>query len=372
MNLGVHSLQIRDSAEARRRLRLGITRSCDLDCFFCHGDGAAVRHFSQEVSALAPDEVAEVVRVASKVGVSKVKLTGGEPLLYRRGQSRITHVVAAASAAATECGVELSLVTNGIGLTPVTAQELKAAGLARVTVSLHAASAGTFEAYAGLRPGQGARTLEAVYKGIASAVDAQLGPVKVNTVVYYSRTIPARRNLSEIPTILRAARNLGVTEVKLFVVLQNPSLPPNSHEDAFVYWTDRLLDGLVPEDALLGMRELLSDQRLEQFAGPGSFSAVFDVTNADPTVPLVSFQNLKLRRPLRAGEQGECGCQEGAYALRVTPDGSVKSCLWDKGERNILEPLRRGDREAVARELRTGLDNLHAGAPRVVVAMPAA
>jgi cyclic pyranopterin phosphate synthase len=117
------------------------------------------------------EEIARVCRVFSGLGVSKVRLTGGEPLM-RASLERLVAMLAAID------GIEdVALTTNGT-LLEAKAAELKRAGLSRATVSLDALDGSVFRAMSGTRP-----SLAAVLAGIDAAGEAGLGPVKINTVV---------------------------------------------------------------------------------------------------------------------------------------------------------------------------------------------
>lgn len=138
------------------------------------------------------DELEQTVRAAVALGVTKVRLTGGEPLL-RRGVADLVAMIAAVP------GVEdLAMTTNGILLNHH-ANALQAAGMDRVTVSLDALDEETFARMNGV----GAK-LERVMLGIASAQQAGL-PVKVNMVV--QRGV----NEKEILPMVKWSREAGVT-----------------------------------------------------------------------------------------------------------------------------------------------------------------
>jgi cyclic pyranopterin phosphate synthase len=127
--------------------------------------------FLQRAELLTYEETARLVRVFAGLGVSKVRLTGGEPLL-RRDLHRLVTLLAATP------GIDdLALTTNGL-LLARDAAALRAAGLARVTVSLHSLRPETFDRLSGSR-GQ----LAGVLAGIEAAAAAGLAPIKVNAVV---------------------------------------------------------------------------------------------------------------------------------------------------------------------------------------------
>jgi GTP 3',8-cyclase len=154
-------------------LRVSVTDRCNLRCPYCLPREAFERGFSfmRRSELLTFEEIARVCRVFARMGVSKIRLTGGEPLL-RRDLEQLIAMLAAVD------GVEdIALTTNGT-LLAGKAQQLKEAGLSRATVSLDALDARVFQAMSGVR-----LSLAAVLAGIDAAGEAGLGPVKINTVV---------------------------------------------------------------------------------------------------------------------------------------------------------------------------------------------
>jgi cyclic pyranopterin phosphate synthase len=119
---------------------------------------------------MTPEEIQRIARVAASFGVSKVKLTGGEPLL--RGD--ILEIVRGIKSVPRIS--EVSMTTNGTLLTNL-ANSLKESGLVRVNVSLHTLEPETYELITGRN------ALERVVAGIKAALKAGLSPVKVNMVI---------------------------------------------------------------------------------------------------------------------------------------------------------------------------------------------
>jgi cyclic pyranopterin phosphate synthase len=156
-----------------RDLRISVTDRCNFRCPYCmpaevFGSSYA---FLPRDQILTFDEIVRVVRVAVGHGVTKVRLTGGEPLV-RREIERLVAMVAAVD------GVDdLAMTTNGAALAGK-AQALKDAGLGRITVSLDSLDAGVFEAMNGV-----GASLVRVLEGIDAAVAAGLAPIKLNVVV---------------------------------------------------------------------------------------------------------------------------------------------------------------------------------------------
>lgn len=149
-----------------RSLRISVTQRCDLACEHCHKEGQ--RQSTQEMS---PAEIERLVRIGASLGIRKVKLTGGEPLL----RDDIVDIVSRISPHLKE----VSMTTNGTRL-PELATKLRAAGLRRINVSLHTLDPSRYESICGHD------RLQQAISGIRAARDAGLDPVKVNMVVFRS------------------------------------------------------------------------------------------------------------------------------------------------------------------------------------------
>ncbi|MFF7888170.1 GTP 3',8-cyclase MoaA [Streptomyces sp. NPDC020794] len=155
-----------------RDLRISITDRCNLRCRYCmprehFGPG---HHYLNPADLLTFDEIARLARVFASLGVRKIRLTGGEPLL-RRGVADLVALLAAVP------GLDLAMTTNGL-LLPAFAKRLAEAGLRRVTVSLDALDDAVFRALVDT-----AVPVRRVLDGIDAAARAGLTPVKVNMVV---------------------------------------------------------------------------------------------------------------------------------------------------------------------------------------------
>lgn len=149
-------------------LRLSVTQNCNLKCIYCMPDDKGKETCNCE--SLTPDEIEKVVSVLASLGIKKVRITGGEPLL-RPDICEIIKRVAGIG------GIEdISLTTNGIRLAAL-AGDLKAAGLMRVNISLDSLKPEVFKKITG-----GGR-VEDVLDGIQKALDVGLRPVKTNTVL---------------------------------------------------------------------------------------------------------------------------------------------------------------------------------------------
>lgn len=149
-------------------LRISVTDRCNLRCIYCMPE-AGVDLFPRE-NMLSYEEIYQVARAAAELGITKLRLTGGEPLV-RADLSQLVAMLARLK------GIDdIALTTNGL-LLAQHAAELKAAGLRRVNVSLDSLQPQKFQ-----RITRGLR-LEQVLEGIRVAEELGLTPVKINTVV---------------------------------------------------------------------------------------------------------------------------------------------------------------------------------------------
>jgi cyclic pyranopterin phosphate synthase len=167
-------MQIRDALDRPLHdLRISLLDRCNFRCPYCmpetefHDD----YQFLTRSQRLTHDEILKVARVATGLGVSKLRLTGGEPLLDKK-------LPALVAGLADLPGVEdLALTTNAMLLAPI-AQELVDAGLQRVTISLDSIDDEVFRSMSG-----GRGDLGQVMQGLDAAVAAGLSPIKINVVV---------------------------------------------------------------------------------------------------------------------------------------------------------------------------------------------
>ena len=155
-----------------RDLRISVTDRCNFRCVYCMPKEVYGRdyHFLERRELLTFEEIERLTRAFAGLGVEKVRLTGGEPLL-RRELERLVAMLAAIP------GLDLTLTTNG-SLLPKKAQSLAKAGLRRVTVSLDSLDDEVFRTMNDVDV-----PVERVLAGIEAAAAAGLGPVKVNMVV---------------------------------------------------------------------------------------------------------------------------------------------------------------------------------------------
>jgi cyclic pyranopterin phosphate synthase len=170
-----------------RDLRISVTDRCNLRCPYCMPREVFGPEFPflERDKLLSFEEITTVVRVAAAHGVTKVRLTGGEPLL-RRELDHLVEMLARVQGVS-----DIALTTNGLLLARY-AQRLSDAGLDRVTVSLDALDKTALRSMsdAGVSP-------ELVLEGIEAATRAGLKPVKVNMVVRRGRNDHCVQDMAE-------------------------------------------------------------------------------------------------------------------------------------------------------------------------------
>ncbi len=160
-----------------RDLRISVTDRCNFRCTYCMPREVfgADHVFLPHEALLTFEEIARVAQVAAGLGVRKIRLTGGEPLM--RKQLEVLVGLLAGLRTPDGAPLDISLTTNG-ALLARKAQALADAGLRRVTVSLDALDDALFR-----RMSDGGVGVAAVLEGIEAAVHAGLAPVKINMVV---------------------------------------------------------------------------------------------------------------------------------------------------------------------------------------------
>jgi len=243
---------------------------------------------------MRPDEVGRIVEVASGLGISKIKLTGGEPTL----RPDVVDVVAAISQV--EGIRDLSMTTNGSKLAEL-AYDLADAGLMRVNVSLDTLDPMKFKLITGRD------RLQEVLEGIDMALDAGLRPLKLNMVLL--------RGLNDrvVWDMLEFARGKGAI-LQVIELVRAPGVPEAIYEAYHVG-----LDGLEAELSGMALRVIRRElQDRPKFFLPGG-------------------AEVELVKPVH--NSSFCAkCRR----LRLTADGKLKPCLMRPEALDLLGPLRAG------------------------------
>lgn len=269
-------------------LRISVTDRCNLRCIYCMPPEGVPQISHSEI--LSYEEIRAVVQAAAELGINKIRLTGGEPLV-RADLPKLIEMLSQIE------GIEeLSLTTNGTVLKKY-ARELKQAGLSRMNVSLDTLKADKFRYIT--RLGE----LEAVLEGIEAAKKAGFNPVKINIVVM---------------------RGINEEEIVDFARM--------TYEDG---WHVRFIE-LMP---FKGVTEFVPSNELRQrisllgklepctpVAGNGP-ALYYRLAGAQATIGFIS--------PLT-----ELSFCSRCNRMRLTPDGKLRPCLLGEDEIDLKMPLR--------------------------------
>ena len=181
-----------------RDLRISVTDRCNLRCTYCMPREVFGKEFVflPRAELLSFEEIQRIAGLFVQLGVQKIRLSGGEPLM-RHGVERLVEMLARLQGADGR-PIDVAMTTNGV-LLARKAQTLKDAGLSRLTVSLDGLTQETFQ-----RMSDSTEAVTTVLDGIAAAHAVGLAPIKVNTVV--KRGV----NEQEIVPLVRHFRNTGI------------------------------------------------------------------------------------------------------------------------------------------------------------------
>lgn len=274
-------------------LRISITDRCNLRCLYCMPSEGVCPAMHRDI--LRYEEIERIVRVAARLGVSKIRLTGGEPLVRRNIESLIS------SLKKIEGIEDLSLTTNGIFLEKY-AQRLAAAGLDRVNVSLDSLRE---ESYRQITRGG---DLAAVLRGLEAAKQAGLKPIKINMV--------PMRGINDDEVIDFARMTLD-TEYQVRFIECMPSAGADFWDPGKYMTTDEIRMLIEPLGALLPVRVRRN--------GPSKY---FRFPGAKGVIGFIS--------ALTHHFCADCN------RLRLTADGKLRPCLFSETEIDLKSALRSG------------------------------
>jgi cyclic pyranopterin phosphate synthase len=292
---------------ALRDLRISVTDRCNFRCPYCMPEEVfhGAYRFLPKTDILTFEEIERVARAAVGLGVKKLRLTGGEPLL-RSDLPRLVAMLAAID------GVEdLSLTTNGLLLAGYAAA-LRAAGLRRITVSLDSLDEETFKAMNGRRSG-----IAPVLAGIEAAERAGLSPLKINCVV--------KRGVNDAGVVDLAGRFRGTGHIVRFIE----------------YMDVGTLNGWRMDDVVPG-REIVA-----------RIGAHFPLEPVDPNYPGETANRYRY-----TDGQGEIGVIAsvtepfcgGCTRARLSCDGKIYTCLFAAIGTDVRGLLRAGATDADLRD----------------------
>jgi cyclic pyranopterin phosphate synthase len=287
-----------------RDLRLSVTDRCNIRCFYCMPDG--VVRFKPRSELLTFEEIERFVRVSASMGIHKLRLTGGEPLVRHQLPSLVARLVRIPGI------VDVALTTNGM-LLAEQAAPLRAAGLHRLNISLDTLRPETFQQIS-RREG-----LEQVLTGIATAQQVGFDKIKLNAV--------AIKHLTE-PDVVPLAHFARERRLEL----------------RFIEYMPLDADGKWSDDQVLSGGKII--ELLEAEFGPLAALPVADASQpaTDYTYTdhpaTVGFIN-----PVTQPFCGDCN------RLRLTAEGQVRNCLFSTVEWDARVLLRGGASDDELREL---------------------
>lgn len=280
-------------------LRISVTDRCNLRCIYCMPEQGVVWRPHDEV--LRYEEIETIVRAAAELGISKIRLTGGEPLV-RHG------IVNLVSKIARIPGIDdLAMTTNGILLARY-AQALADAGLHRVNVSLDTLDPQRFRRITRLGD------LSDVLTGIEAAREAGLSPIKINTVVI--------RGLNDDEVADLAAKSLEADWWNIrFIEL----MPVGNGELMSEEWEAKTV---TAEEIRLRIESALGPLQPARMSTGNGPARYYHLPGGRGTVGFIT--------PISEHFCYECN------RLRLTADGQLRPCLLSDREIDLRTPLRCG------------------------------
>lgn len=279
-----------------RDLRISLTDRCNFRCFYCLPNGEPP--LARKETILTFEEIARVSRIFVSLGVEKIRLTGGEPLIRRNVPTLV------AALAGLKPGLkDIALTTNGFDL-PRHAAALKAAGLDRVTLSLDSVDENNFKAITGVD------ALRKVLDAVASARSHGFHPLKLNAVIVRGR------NDHEITALAEFARreDVGMRFIE-FMPLDS------GHEwDQSLVVSGREIVAAIEDKFPL---ELIQDDRGSETAWKYRFA------DGSPG-------EIGIIAPVTEMFCGACS------RIRLTADGQIRTCLFSTVEHDLRSVVRSG------------------------------
>ena len=301
-----------------RDLRISITDRCNFNCVYCLPETEEAANFYQPVATgakrpasvpgkllypwkprsqiLSFEEITRVAQVAASLGVDKIRITGGEPLLRRGVESLISQIAAIDSIR------DLSLTTNGTHF-PRLAKCLKEAGLGRVTLSLDSLDRDNFKKITG-RDG-----LAEVLKSIRLAKSLGLTPVKVNAVII--------RGLNEHEIVRLAKFAMDEDIIMRFIEF----MPLDSRQA----WRR---DHVVSGDEIAGRIQSKYPLTRLPADNPSGTSTRWSLGQGAAEIGIIA--------PVTQPFCGNCN------RIRLTADGKIRTCLFSHHEHDLKPSLRDG------------------------------
>jgi cyclic pyranopterin phosphate synthase len=279
-------------------LRISVTDRCNLRCVYCMPPQGVPKRSHDEI--LSYEEIETVVRAAAELGITKVRLTGGEPLV-RPGVVDLVRMLARVD------GIDdLAMTTNGILLGDY-AQALAQAGLQRVNISLDTLQAERFQRIT--RCGQ----LEDVLAGMKAAREAGLEPIKINTVLI--------RGINDDEVVDFARETIEPGWHVRFIEL----MPLGSETTVADDWQDHGVSAQEVREQIESTLGKLIPAKITVGNGPARY---YRLPDAKGTIGFIT--------PISEHFCYQCN------RLRLTADGHLRPCLLSEREIDLRTPLRAG------------------------------
>lgn len=271
-------------------LRISITNRCNVRCFYCHQDGIIPGSYE-----MTPDEICRVSKVAADIGVQKIRISGGEPLI----RDDIIDVVEKITAIGFK---DVALTTNGTLLGKY-ASKLKSAGLNRVNVSFDTLNPETY-LFITKRD-----YIKNAKEGIKKASKAGLYPVKVNMVVMKGI------NHHEIWDMFQFCKE-NKAILQLIELLKTDNCPDNGFYDEYHFNMDKIEEKLTKIADKVKTRHFMQDRK-KYFVEGGEIEVVKPMDNTQ-------------------------FCKN-CTRIRITPEGKIKPCLLRNDNLvDLLGPMHKG------------------------------
>ena len=283
-------------------LRISITQRCNNRCAYCHREGE-VQRANRSAELMSVEEIVRIAKIAVGLGIARLKLTGGEPLMRKDLPEIVAGIAAIAGLR------DLSLTTNGLLLGGGMAKKLRDCGLRRVNISLPSLNPETYHKLTGGK-------LEVALEGVKAAIEADFCPVKLNMVVLKDV------NVGDVPDLIEYAGRTGV-------VLQLIELDPVNVGDKYYAEHHRSLDeqeNMLREKAVTIEKRPFMHNRLIYHLPNATIEVVKPIENSD-------------------------FCMH-CTRMRITSDGKLKPCLMRNDNlTDILTPIRKGANDEQLKEL---------------------
>lgn len=291
-------------------IRLSVTDRCDLRCVYCMSENM---QFVPRTQLLTLEEIAQIASSYVDLGVTKIRITGGEPLVRK-------NIISLFETIGQLDGLQdLTLTTNGTQLTKYAA-ELKAAGVTRINISLDTLDAGLFTKIT--RNGHIEKTLD----GIRSAIDQGFDRIKINSVILKDH------NHHEITRLLEFAIEHGI-DISYIENMPLGETDSISHSGSY-YSSDQILSDLQQNYNMLATTE--------QTAGPAKYFRLIDHDNTR-----VGF--------ISPHSHNFC---DTCNRVRLTAEGRLLLCLGQEHSVDLKQVIRAnpGDTEALQNAIIKSLD----------------